>query len=111
MIDYGEVLVYLCPDDAWTIGVEYESLEWRGSGEPPTKTECQAAWEVIKHNINLRPIRKQRSFLLAKSDWTQLIDVPVNAEAWAVYRQKLRDMPATITDPTGDIVWPTPPSN
>ena len=110
MIDYGAVLVYLCPDDAWTIGLEYESLDWRGKEEPPTKTECEAAWEVVKHEICLRHIRKQRSFLLAESDWTQNPDAPTDAKAWASYRQALRDLPRSIEDPTAVIAWPTPPA-
>ena len=27
---------------------------------------------------------------------------------WATYRQQLRDLPATVTDPT-NVTWPTPP--
>jgi hypothetical protein len=30
-------------------------------------------------------------------------------EAWRVYRQALRDLPETITDPA-DILWPEPPT-
>ena len=53
--------------------------------------------------------RSQRNTLLAQSDWTQLPDVPLQTkQAWAEYRQALRD----ITTQSGypfDIVWPTPP--
>ena len=38
--------------------------------------------------------RLQRDQLLADSDWTQLPDVPLaTKEAWATYRQALRDLP------------------
>ena len=38
--------------------------------------------------------RLQRDQLLAASDWTQLPDVPLaTKEAWATYRQALRDLP------------------
>lgn len=30
---------------------------------------------------------------LKQTDWTQLPDAPVNAQAWASYRQELRDLP------------------
>lgn len=52
-------------------------------------------------------IRAWRNTELALTDWTQLADAPVDAKAWAVYRQELRD----ITDaPTPqDIVFPTQP--
>ncbi len=55
---------------------------------------------------NLRSVRNN---LLATSDWTQMSDAPVNAKAWAAYRQALRDLPASITDPTQPITWPEPP--
>ena len=46
---------------------------------------------------------------LKDSDWTQVPDAPVDAAAWAVYRQQLRDLPANTTDPR-NVVWPEPPS-
>ena len=39
-------------------------------------------------------IKLWRNAELAKSDWTQLADVPVDKAAWATYRQALRDLPA-----------------
>jgi hypothetical protein len=40
-------------------------------------------------------MRQHRDRLLAQSDWTQLPDAPVERQAWADYRQALRDFPAT----------------
>ena len=42
-------------------------------------------------------MRAIRNDLLAQSDWTQLPDATVDREAWATYRQALRDFPATWT--------------
>jgi len=54
-------------------------------------------------------MRKHRNRLLADSDWTQTNDAPVDREAWATYRQQLRDFPATWTPgPTAD--FPDPPA-
>lgn len=53
-------------------------------------------------------IRRKRDLLLAKSDWTQVIDSPVDQQAWADYRQALRDLPANITD-YKNTVWPVAP--
>jgi len=54
-------------------------------------------------------IRKQRNQLLQSSDWTQLPDVPLSTkEAWAVYRQALRDV-TNQPDPF-NITWPQPPN-
>lgn len=54
-------------------------------------------------------LRRERDALLAASDWTQNPDAPVDAAAWAKYRQALRDLPAKIKDPTDDVAWPEPP--
>ena len=48
-----------------------------------------------------------RNKKLLASDWTQLPDAPVDKEAWAEYRQKLRDLPET-TD-TLNVAWPDRP--
>ena len=53
-------------------------------------------------------IRQQRNQLLKASDWTQVADAPVDKQAWATYRQALRD----ITEQAGfpnNVVFPTPP--
>ena len=42
-------------------------------------------------------MRAVRNDLLAQSDWTQVADAPVDRQAWATYRQALRDFPATWT--------------
>jgi len=48
-------------------------------------------------------MRKVRDSMLKESDWTQVADAPVDRQAWATYRQSLRDFPATWTaSPTAD---------
>jgi len=52
-------------------------------------------------------VRNERNDLLSQSDYTQLLDAPssINKEAWATYRQALRDItlqtgfPFTVTFP------------
>ena len=56
----------------------------------------------------LEQVRLWRNVQLARTDWTQVADAPVNAEAWATYRQALRDLPATIN--ISNPVLPDPPS-
>ena len=53
----------------------------------------------VKNDLvdNETMMRHHRDRLLAESDWTQLPDAPVDREAWAIYRQALRDFPATWT--------------
>jgi len=60
--------------------------------------DVEAQWAVI---------RAERNKLLADCDWTQLADAPVDAAAWAVYRQALRDI-TEQSDPF-NITWPTKP--
>jgi hypothetical protein len=53
----------------------------------------------LEHPFNTfeKMMRAIRNDLLAQSDWSQLPDAPCNREAWATYRQALRDFPATWT--------------
>ena len=62
----------------------------------------QAIIQIIQNRLNL----------LQKSDWTQLPNSPLTAEkqqAWATYRQALRDIP-TQTGYPFNVVWPIPPT-
>ena len=55
-------------------------------------------------------LRSQRNKLLGESDWTQLQDAPLTdaqKQAWAAYRQYLRDLPATVD--INNIVYPETP--
>ncbi len=53
-------------------------------------------------------LRAKRDALLSGSDWTQLADAPVDAAAWATYREALRDITETFATPDA-VVWPTKP--
>jgi len=53
--------------------------------------------------------RLWRNAELVASDWTQVADSQANKAAWATYRQKLRDLPASNADPK-KIVFPTRPA-
>lgn len=64
--------------------------------------------EFVPPPVTWDEVRWQRDRLLAESDWTQVADAPVDAEAWAAYRQALRDIPQTHDDPNS-IVWPEAP--
>jgi hypothetical protein len=54
-------------------------------------------------------IRLYRDDLLSGSDWRMVEDATWNKSAWTVYRQALRDLPSTNTDPM-KIVFPNEPS-
>lgn len=102
---------------------------------PSWANDCLSEWEVantIELNLleelnkpiidspiiytdqeKLASIRLQRDKRLLNSDWTQLLDAPsyINKEAWAAYRQLLRDLPNQPDLNLNLPNWPMPPSN
>lgn len=66
-------------------------------------------WQQIPETIDpWINIRNRRDRLLQESDWTQLPDVNIpEKEAWAIYRQALRDI--TDQPDPNNIVWPSHP--
>lgn len=57
-----------------------------------------------------KQMREHRARLLFDSDWTQVADAPVNATAWATYRQALRDITVHANFPyLTDADWPAKP--
>ena len=75
--------------------------------EVPLTNDEIAAWEILQAEAPIeqwRVVRADRNAKLAQCDWTQLPDAPVDAAAWAVYRQALRDI--TTQDDPFNIEWP-----
>lgn len=57
-------------------------------------------------------IRAFRQKLVTETDWTQMSDAPLTAEqveAFKTYRQALRDIPQSYSDPDS-VVWPEKPT-
>lgn len=74
---------------------------WEIVDAPPA---LMAEWIVDAWNN----LRTKRNRLLADSDWTQVLDTPVDHLTWAAYRQALRDLPDNTVDPFNP-VWPDKP--
>jgi hypothetical protein len=53
----------------------------------------------VTDELYLIRMRHWRDTELARTDWTQVADAPVDQAAWATYRQALRDLPASNSDP------------
>lgn len=91
----NDEVVAIPPKPDFASNFDYASGQWIGDSE----------------NQEIIVISKRNSYLYS-SDWTQLPNGPLTSEqqqAWAVYRQELRD----ITTQSGypfDVVWPTPPN-
>jgi hypothetical protein len=85
---------------------------------PETKRIQQVCDKILINPENL--IRETRNGLLADTDWTQTPDnalTQAQRDAWATYRQALRDITNTYNNSTvitqadfENIVWPTPPA-
>jgi hypothetical protein len=54
-------------------------------------------------------VRTSRNDALAKTDWTQLPDSTANRQAWADFRQALRDLPEAAGFPWA-VTWPDAPA-
>jgi len=75
-----------------------EIAEW--NAKKPTDAQLTAQkWEYI---------RRQRNAKLSLTDWRAGSDHTLSDE-WKTYRQALRDIPSTQSDPD-NITWPTEPS-
>lgn len=73
-----------------------------------TAAEQEAAYKAGKDAERAKSVREDRTRRLAETDWTQLADAPVNAQAWANYRQALRDITAQPGFPW-NVQWPEKP--
>ncbi|UYU33238.1 tail fiber assembly protein [Siccibacter colletis] len=60
--------------------------------------------------IKAEEIRAERDRRIAECDWAMMPDAPTDKEAWAAYRQALRDVPQQHTFPL-DPVWPSAPTS
>ena len=72
-------------------------------------------YSSIKENFGtdyIGALRHMRNILLRESDWTQFTDSPLSESKkneWKIYRQNLRDLPATESDPE-NATFPAMPS-
>jgi hypothetical protein len=82
-----------------------EDGEWLQSWSVTEADADEIAKRLDEQSSVVRADRNQR---LASCDWTQLSDAPVDATAWAVYRQELRDVTGQAGFPW-TVVWPVAP--
>lgn len=76
-----------------------------------TVEELSDKYKGLAFSSGLHLARIQRDVLLANCDWTQVEDVVLSSElkqAWATYRQALRDLPSTV-DENGNFTLPVAP--
>lgn len=68
----------------------------------------EAEWQSGSYDRAAVEVRGERDSKLRSCDWTQVSDAPVDQEAWAIYRQALRDIPSQEGFPT-EVTWPVEP--
>jgi hypothetical protein len=100
------------------MGIQFVNNEWTDVwNEVPRYDDASeqllCITECANEELTLEwaEVRNHRNILLEKSDWTQLIDSPLSADQktlWATYRQELRDITQTQTNPF-NIIWPIVP--
>ena len=123
--------VAVCDGMAWTIQPDYRGATWyekatgqsveiQDIGEPSAELTSlepgeYQVWEgegwTTDNDAWWAAIRAERNARLAACDWRMLSDSPLDpsdVESWETYRQALRDVPQTFSDPEA-VVWPEEP--
>ncbi len=73
-----------------------------------TAAEQETAYKAMKDAEQAKSVRQSRNDKLKDSDWTQIADSTADKQAWAVYRQALRDISGQSGFPW-TIEWPEQP--
>jgi len=95
---------------------KYEDIDWTYPDQIASKEDVEAKYQEVLNKEPIRLLREERDRRLAKTDWTQSRDVTLeNDTEWKIYRQALRDLPATADpqlDDAGNLTninWPEVP--
>ena len=117
--DIPSALQELKPGAQWVLrGNDYSGLEWIDSSQTkPTETEVTNKIAALDAAEAMKLLRVERDARIAKTDWRASSDLTLTS-AWSVYRQALRDLPASASpklDSDGNldltsVTWPTEPS-
>lgn len=104
LAEYGLVTVQKTPQP------EFDQLTHRvKEGTPVLDGDVWVqVWTTELYPDADQRVRQHRNRLLSQSDWTQVQDSPVDKEAWAAYRQELRDITLQEGFPA-NTVWPKEP--
>lgn len=90
---------------AYRDGVEQVNGKWYTKFSVSDMDDAAKSALDAKQAASMRAERNRR---IAESDWTQLDDSPADKQAWATYRQALRDLPKSEGFPW-QITWPETP--
>ena len=85
--------------------MQYITQRYDGKGNLISETRVDLTPEDIAREWE--DIRQERNRLLLESDWTRLDDATADKDAWAIYRQALRDI--TLQPNPLEVQWPVEP--
>ena len=116
----ARALIELAPNSSFAVkGDTYADIVWKNSEiTKPTETEVNNKIAELQNAEPMRLLRIERDQRLSLCDWTQNRDVNLSNDSdWKIYRQALRDLPATASpklNESGDldfssVTWPTQP--
>lgn len=104
--DYDKRTQKIVQDDPWDWLVDDTTGTVTNTWKVLALTQEELAEEEARAWDRLRTRRLQ---LLLLTDYTQGLDFTGDRQAWATYRQELRDLPGNTADPFAPN-WPTEPS-
>ena len=117
--DITHAIQSLKPGSQWTLrGNDYSGLEWVDKIQTaPTETEVTNKLAELDAAEPMRLLREERDKRIAKTDWRASSDLEIS-NAWKIYRQALRDLPASASPKLDSnyeldltsISWPIEPS-
>lgn len=95
--------------------------EWKHLASPATTTVDEAGritFTLPQEYVDLNTwldliVRPERDMRLSFTDRYMAPDFPISDEeraAWGAYREKLRNLPATLTKVVAEVSWPEAPS-
>jgi hypothetical protein len=89
---------------AFNVPLTRESFSLDGFGSDVFESELK--------KFKWTDVRSKRDVLITETDWTQMPDAPLDdakKAEFTAYRQALRDIPQTYSDPDA-VVWPEKPT-
>jgi len=95
-----------------SINVLEQRVQWNSETSAFDIVNLSAEEIADNNSMVWNSLRTERDSLLADTDYMVIKAMEAGttiSNEWAAYRQALRDLPASVTDPR-DIVWPTKPS-
>jgi hypothetical protein len=112
LADFNTVMVHSVspPEVEYTYTIQETGPVFDGNVWKQNWVVTDATAQEISDRLALKTsnARNQRNQLLSQSDWTQVADAPVDQQAWATYRQALRDVTQQPKFPL-EIIWPQQP--